>query len=457
MRRLEFLVALLLATPATAGELFVTTTTYEITGSCSTMALDSPYSTVNDRFVIHSDAVARAHGGTLFVVNRYLQDNILTLDADDWSVVTQFSLGNGSNPQDIEVVGPARAYVSRYESAALWIVDPWTGTKLGEIDLGPVADADGIPEMGDMRRVGHHVFVSLQHLDRNNGFTPVGTSQLAVIDTRTDTLVDTDPAPGVQGVALPWSNPFWQIRVDPISGDLLVACSGGFLVADGGLARVDPGSFVASATPLTEAALGGDLLTAVVVSGTVGWALRQDASFQTCLLRFHPGTGVVDPPLYCTPGFDLADLEVAQGRLYLADRTSADPGVRIYDAVTGTPLAGPVDTGLPPFDLEPVGAAPVAADLAPTRPARLVAWPNPSASTTHLRLVDARARKDRLAPRVVVHDLRGRRITTLDATAGDAAGWDFRWNGRDDTGQAVAAGVYVASAGATRVRLLRLR
>jgi len=190
----------------------------------------------------------------------------------------------------------------------------------------------------------------------------------------------------------------------------------------------------------------------------VGWALRGGLDFSTCLVRFHPGTGVVEPPTLCTSGFDLSDLEVADGRLYVGDRRPADPGVRVFDAATGLALGGPVDVGLPPFDLEPVGAAAVAVDPIPAAPARLVAWPNPSAAVTRLRLVDARAAKSPgSAPRVVVHDLRGRQVATLDAVAGDTAGWEYAWRGHDDAGRPVAAGIYVASAGDARVELLRLR
>ena len=37
--------------------------------------------------------------------------------------------------------------------------------------------------------------------------------------------------------------------------------------------------------------------------------------------------------------------------LFVSDRNSSNPGVRIYDPGTGALLAGPLNTGLPPFDI----------------------------------------------------------------------------------------------------------
>ena len=40
----------------------------------------------------------------VYVINRLGQDNVIVLDATPSTPVTQFSVGNGTNPQDIEVV-----------------------------------------------------------------------------------------------------------------------------------------------------------------------------------------------------------------------------------------------------------------------------------------------------------------------------------------------------------------
>ena len=158
---------------------------------------------------IHSDAVGHYHDGRVYVVNRLGQDNILVLDeADLRTPVAQFSVGNGANPHDIEIVAPDKAYVTLYDRAVLLIVDPRDGAELGQIDLSAFADADGRPEVSQIVRIGERLYLSCQRLDRDGGWGPAGVSYLILVDIATDTLVDADPdAEGVQGIALSAPNP----------------------------------------------------------------------------------------------------------------------------------------------------------------------------------------------------------------------------------------------------------
>ena len=176
--------------------LFVTTTDFA-TGSTAFLAPGATEAEVN-LLGIHADATGHYHDGRVYVVNRLGQDNILVLDAADLrSPLTQFSVGNGANPHDIEIVAPDKAYVTRYD-----------GTALGEIDLSAFADGDGLPEMAQMALVGERLYVACLLLDRNNGWIPATRGLLAVIDTATDQVIDIDPlAAGVQAWPLASGNP----------------------------------------------------------------------------------------------------------------------------------------------------------------------------------------------------------------------------------------------------------
>ena len=64
----------------------------------------------NDLLDIHADAVVRAFGPDVYVVNRLGQDNVIALDASDTSTPKiQFTTGNGTNPHDIVRVADDRA------------------------------------------------------------------------------------------------------------------------------------------------------------------------------------------------------------------------------------------------------------------------------------------------------------------------------------------------------------
>src|SRR6185295_10088614 len=114
-----------------------------------------------------------------YVINRFGADNIQVLDGTTYALVKQFSVGNGGNPYDIAFATSTKAYVTRYESTDLWIVDPTSGAHTGTVSLAGLADADGIPEMDRLEMVGPLLFVSLQRVDRNAGFQPTDTSLVA--------------------------------------------------------------------------------------------------------------------------------------------------------------------------------------------------------------------------------------------------------------------------------------
>jgi hypothetical protein len=339
-----------------AGPYAVVTTTDFSTGTLAAVALDGSYRTDESVAPICSDAVVRSYGGLVYVVNRLTCDNIQILDpGDGFALVGQFSVGNGSDPHDIVVVGDDKAYVTRYNTTELWVVDPTTGAHTGTIDMGTLADADGIPEMDQMAVAGGRLFVTLQRVDRNSaGWDPTDASFLAVVDLEADTLLDADAAtPGKQPVALTHKNPFSTLKTHPVTGDLYVACVGAWGGTDGGVDAVDPVTLAPTGVLLSGVAAQGDITDVEVVSADRGYAIFTDASFYTVLVAFDPQSGAVTDTVYAPGDFVLQDVELAPtGDIFVADRTPTAPGLRVYDAATGVARrAVPVDVGLPPFSI----------------------------------------------------------------------------------------------------------
>jgi DNA-binding beta-propeller fold protein YncE len=452
----------LCATPGVAAAVqtraFVVTTDFG-TGGLSAVGLDSRAVTP-DVASIHSDARARWHDGLLYVINRFGQDNIQVIDpAQGYATIRQFSTGTGSNPHDIAFVSPTRAYVTRYELTDVLIVNPQTGAALGVVPLGAFADADGIPEMDNMIKVGPLVFVTIQRLDRNAGFTPTTSSLVAVIDSRADTVLDVNPlAPGTQAVLLTGTQPFTDFAFDASTSRLLVGCAGVFGVLDGGIEWIDPVGMTTLGYAASEAALGGDVNDLVWDGPARSYAIVNDAAFNTSLIAWSSQSGSVTDTLMTTSGFALADAALDdRGELYVAKNDFIAPGVFVLDAATGAPLAGPLNTGLPPFqivfDSNPVVASVLlhAAPLAFAPP-----WPNPSAGEMRLSLRLAEAGRLRLD----VLDASGRRVARL--FDGDLPPGSFDWRGtvRDPAGRRLPAGAYWFSArvaGRTTARRVVLR
>lgn len=332
----------------------IVTTTDFSTGALATVTLDGAHVVDAPVASIHSDAVVRVFDGLVYVVNRFLGDNIQILDPNDgFALVRQFSVGNGSDPHDILVVSPDKAYVTRYNRTELWVVDPSQGEVIDTIDLSSLADADGTPEMDQLALVGERLFVTVQRMD-TGGFPWVTTdaSYVVVIDTESDSFVDADAvAAGVQPVTLAHKNPYSTLQTDVASGNLYVACVGDWGVIDGGIEWVDSGALASAGTILTGADVGGDITDVEIVSAERGYLIVTDAAFATSLIAFDPRTGAVVDTVYAPGTFTLPDVELAPGGdLFLADRAPTAPGLRVYDAATGVAkTSAPIDVGLPPF------------------------------------------------------------------------------------------------------------
>lgn len=431
---------------------FVLTTDFS-TGSLSVVDLASR-AVSQDVAGVFSDAVARWDHGLLFVVNRLGQDNIQVIDPGaGYATIQQFSVGNGTNPQDIAFTSPTRAYVSRLGSPDLLIVNPTTGAPLGSISLAAFADADGNPEPARMIRVGRYLYVALQRLA---GFSATDTSLVAIVDTQADTVVDAAPAvPGRQAIVLARTNPVTTFSLDADAHRLLIGCAGHYGVLDGGIVEIplDTPSPVTDVV-VSEAALGGDI-------GDIAWngpdhsyAIVSDASFNTLLISWSAVTHAKLATLFAPGGFVLPDCELNdRGELYVCDNDFGAPGLFVYRAGADTLIAGPLDTGLPPaqvvFD-HATATAGVTTEI-PRTLALSVPAPNPVRSRASFTLTLAAAGKSDVA----VFDPAGRRIRTLVRGELPAGVHRLSWNLADEAGYRVGSGVYLVraqSAGESMVR-----
>jgi hypothetical protein len=320
-------------------------------GFLSTMEAEPNWDTEINVASTHSDARLRVRQRLIYVVNRFLADNIHCFDPDNgYDTVCQETMGSGSNPSDIIFCSDDKAFVPRYDSAWLYVVNPQDCTVIDSIFLGDLADGDGLPEMDYGIEVDGRVFVNIQRLDRDNFYIPTPPSYLAVIDCETETLLDADPnEPGVQGIELLGTNPYTRLQRDPTDGNLLVGTVGGYGILDGGIERVDPASLVSAGWMIREEELGGDILAFRVVDAQHGYAVISDANFNACLVAFDPSSGTFQETLFCTDGFNISQhLVVHDGLLFAGDRTITDPGLRVFDIDTGNLVAGPIYVGLPP-------------------------------------------------------------------------------------------------------------
>lgn len=405
---------------------------------------------------VHSDPRVRWYAGRVYVVNRFGADNIQVMDGTTYAFIRQFSVGNGSNPYDIAFASPTRAYVTRWASPDLWIVDPATGAHTGTISLAALADADGKPEMDRLVMVGPLLFVSLQRVDQAGGFLPTDSSLVAVVDTRTDTLVDCDPgAPGVQGILLPLVNPVTPFVFDAPRTRLYLGCAGLYGALDGGIVALDPVSLTATGVVAREDSLAGDVLDLAWHDNTRAYAIVSDAAFNTELIRWSPVSGDREGTLYAPGGFSLADAEVTPdgSEVWVCNSSFGSPGLRIFSTATGLPAGGPIVCTLPPQGITFDAATGQVAGVEAAGPRLGLALPTPNPAWGRVRLaVSLPGRGD---VKVVVVDPAGRRVR--DWSLGGAAGIEseFSWDLKDSRGRRVPPGLYLVEASASGARSVR--
>ena len=429
--------------PARAAQTraFTVNTDFQV-GSLSVTDLDTR-SVTQDVAVVGSDPAVRWFDGLLYVVNRFGGDNIQVLDPNQgYATLRQISVGNGTNPQDIVFVSPTKAYVSRYGSSDLLVMNPShpAGIPQFAISLAAFADGDGLPEMAHMIRVDRWLFVACQRLA---GFTPSNPSVVVVVDTQADTVVDVDPvAHGKQAILLTLRNPFTGFAFDRAGTRLLLGCVGALGALDGGIEAIDPIELRSAGVVITEQELGGDISDVVWHSPTKAYATTTFGFPGVgSLVRWNPATGANTGVLYGPGEFNLPDAELNdRGELYVCRQDFSNPGLLVFDASSDALLAGPLPTGPPPAALTFDQATDAVTGVPPAHPSVSLSapWPNPARTGARLQLRTAATTR----VRAEVVDAGGRVTRVLMDEARPAGTNEVYWNLTDREGRPVPAGLY---------------
>jgi hypothetical protein len=446
-------------TSSTAECAFVVTTDYFSAAYYSTIEVLPPRATNVNIAPVSTDPVAHYDGSEhmVFVINRYLADNIQVVDPDlGFQTIEQYSVGNGSNPHDIRLASGDKAYVSRFEWKTLLIVNPYTGDSLGVVDLSIFADEDGIPEMDRMEIVDGKLFVTLNCIDHTT-WQPSGLGKVAVVDVATDTLIDCDPlVPGIQPIVLNLPNPCSELRYDHCWDELVVGCLGSWGTLDGGIEAIDPAGLKSNGVIISEAEIGGDVTDGLLGPGRIGYAVVLEPvpppdNLARLVAFDRVGREPTDTLYQQTSGSSpsLGTIELnRQCEVYLCDRDVISPGVRIFDIIADTMITK-VDVGLPPFDVEFVQQPPAGVrDDEPGSNHECVNrcrlsqnHPNPFSGSTDIAF-SISPETGMLPVTLAIYDVHGRLVHSLIDGLWPAGTYSITWDGRDRYGRMVASGVY---------------
>jgi len=300
-------------------------------------------------------SVLRAHGKYAYLLSR--TTGVLAVhELGKAKQKKRWELGAASEPQDLVVLGPRLAYVSRQRATHLLRIDPKNGRRREVVDFSHLADADGNPDLGNLLVRDGRLYVQIRRRDDNGSFAP--PAMIAVVDLATETLVDADPATdGVQAIVLAGTSPKMAMQVIGEPPKLFVSASGAFMDA-GGLERIDLDTLTSEGLVIAEedGVVGADLGAFVMTSASEGFLVfSTDLLLSSHLLPFSIPGGVAPGPEWIVSLDYFAPTlayDPETGLLYYPHNGASDTGVHVFDAATGerlTETAAPAPG--PPTDL----------------------------------------------------------------------------------------------------------
>ena len=312
-----------------------------------------------------SDYRVSVRGSDVYRIGRFNIDNVTRVSTDNPNMaISQISTKDNSgdptaNAYDIVFVNDEKAYLLRYNTDKLWVVNPQATTlstfKLGEIDLSAYDD-NGAPEMSSAAVIGDRLYVVMQRL---NGFSPDKVGYVAVIDTTTDKEIDTTPADSsdLNGIALNIQNP---LSISVFEDKLYIGAVGQFggtgAAQSGGVDVIDTSGSTLTAENLwldsDAARTEGSVYDVAVISETQGFVLFDEKGFagtERTLYSFNPTTKEISA--VAVSGFqsiDIRDVALSPaGEYWVTLGLATRPGIAYLDS-EGTEVRTRTTTNLIP-------------------------------------------------------------------------------------------------------------
>jgi hypothetical protein len=337
--------------------------------------LDYASQTVNDGFYAKtlSDYTINVFQDDVYHIGRFFIDTISKYNANDasteiWSYSTQDNADSISrNPYSLISLSEDKAYLLRYGSDKIWIVNPqaidFESFKVGELDLAsyvPDNNTGGTPGPSAAVINDGKLFVVMQRLD--DAFSTSNTVYLAVFDTTTDSEIETgaDSTDNVMGIPLLGLNPLehsvraFEDKVYITTRDSYSASS----VDQSLIEEVDSNDFslrtVLSANGITYNTTKFIQSTAIVAADK-GYFYANETFFgpyreESTLYQFNPSTGEISDETVLdidTNSIGFIDIDAA-GFLWVSVREDAAPGVQIIDTETNSLFINRLETQLNP-------------------------------------------------------------------------------------------------------------
>ncbi len=265
-----------------------------------------------------SDYTLSSYKGDVYHIGRFFIDTITKYNATDlasrdteiWSYSTNDAGDSSRNPYALVSLSENKAYLLRYGSSKIWVIDPQAtsieGFKIGELDLSTYVHADnssGTPSPASAIINDGKLYIAMQRQDDSYNS---GTAYIAVFDTATDTEIETNAntEDNVKGIPLIGVNPLEHSLVAN-EDKVFVTTRNGYSSFDLSLSRIEEintGDYtvrqVLNASDI-EGNTASFIKASVVVSAEKGYFYASQAIYSpsyhevSSLYEFNPTTGAI--------------------------------------------------------------------------------------------------------------------------------------------------------------------
>lgn len=266
-----------------------------------------------------SDYTISSYMGDVFHIGRFFIDEISKYNAADesardsliWSFSTQDASDSTSrNPYALVSLSQTKAYLLRYGSSKVWIVNPEATNsedfQIGELDLASYVNegnTQGTPNPASAVITDGKLYIAMQRFDDNYA---AGTAYVAVFDTATDTEIETNAndEDSVKGIPLTGVNPL-EHSLTANEDKVFVTTRNSYSSFDLSLSRIEEintGDYsvreVLTAGDIAENT-AGFIKSSVVISAEQGYFYSSEAFYSPSyyevgtVYEFNPTTGEI--------------------------------------------------------------------------------------------------------------------------------------------------------------------
>ena len=310
------------------------------------------------------------HIGRFFIdtITKYNGEVVSERDNELWSFSTQDAQDSISrNPYSLVSLNESKAYLLRYGSSKVWVVNPQATTiddfKIGELDLSSYIPENNSKETPNPTAAvinDGKLYIVMQRL--SDDWQP-NTAYVAVFDTATDEEVETNANSNddVKGIALEGLNP---LEHSITSGDnkVYVSTRSSYSNTDTALSRIEeiePSDYsvrqVLNAGSI-EGNTGSFIKSSVILSDEIGYFYVSQSVYVpsyhevSALYQFNPSTGEITNSNVANTGterINFIDVDAANF-LWVSVETPSAPGIDIINTTTNEQVNSRLPTDLNP-------------------------------------------------------------------------------------------------------------